>query len=708
MQHRRHLLAIALSTACGTAAGQNTGPIEEILVYGTQGARDSVTGSRLDLTLLETPATVDVIDGAAIRARVDLSVIEAATRSAGFTNESNPGNGNSSIAARGFSGQGAVTKLYDGTNYYTAAGTITFPFDTWGVERIEVLKGPSSVLYGEGGIGGAINVIPRKPERDRSGQVRVLLGENDTTFVGLDLTGPLSDSFSYRLDYSNSRSDNWTFNGDSEAEMFSAALRWDVTEDLALSARLDIGEQSPMRYFGVPVAERDGFYGDFVPGTFSGGFIEDFAESNFNVSDSVLNYEDDAIRLEADWSATDNVSLQVDLFQLTSDRFWQNSETYFLEGTTVLERGDPLVLGHDIEHTGLRTNLVFAPTGGAFRASVGVEMNEISFERPTNFGGAHNPTGITFDETDIVNPRNFQPGVFTDITGTPAPPIVLDNYSDVSQYAVFGEAQFNLGDRFALVAALRYDDYDTTYVRVARPPVLNQQVDDLTGRIGFVFDVSEQTALYAQYGTGSTHPSGTVVNVAAFNREADMIESEQIELGIKHQVENSGVTFNAALFDITRNNLVIDDPSSGNPNDFIVVAEQTSQGVEIGLTWTATESFQAYGNAALLSAETGSGSTPTFVPEETLNVGFAWHIVEVFRIITDLRYVGEQVVGYPTPIPSYTVIDASANWDLNEKLGLLLKVDNVLDELYASGTYLEDQWMVGRPRTLSVAFDYRF
>ena len=187
MQHEKKILALAVFTACGghTSAGfaqttgTNNGNVEELIVFGTQGARESTTGSRLDLTVLETPATVDIIDGDAIRARIDTNVLDAATRSAGFTNEANPGNGSSSIAARGFNGQGAVTKLYDGTNYYNAASTVTFPFDTWSVERVEVLKGPSSVLYGEGGIGGAINVIPRAPQREQSGDVRLILGEDE-------------------------------------------------------------------------------------------------------------------------------------------------------------------------------------------------------------------------------------------------------------------------------------------------------------------------------------------------------------------------------------------------------------------------------------------------------------------------------------------------------------------------------------------------
>lgn len=704
---QKKTLALAVAAACGayvsTAAAQ---PVEELIVFGTQSAREASTGSRLNLTVLETPATVDIIDGDAIRARVDTSVMDAVTRSAGFTNEANPGNGGSSIAARGFTGQGSVTKLYDGVNYYTAAGTVTFPFDTWGVERIEVLKGPASVLYGEGGIGGAINIVPRKPQRERGGEARVLFGEDSTAFVGLDFTGPLSDSVAYRIDYSNSQSDNWVRNGDSEAEMFSAALRWDVTDDLVLSARYDRGDQSPMAYYGVPVAQRDGFYGDFVPGTFGGDFIEAFADSNFNVGDAELRFEDDSLRVEADWRVSSTVSLRAQLFQLNSDRYWRNAETYFLEGANVIERGDPLELGHEIEHTGLRASVLFAPAGDVVRFTVGFEMNDVSFERPTNFGGAHNPGGIDFEETDFVNPASFQPGTFAGIAG--AAPYVLDNYSDVDQYAIFGEALFKATDRLAIVAALRYDDYDTTYVRVARPPVFEQKVDDLTGRLGFVFDLADSTALYAQYARGSTHPTGTIVNVAGNNRAADMIETEQLEVGIKHQVEGTGLQFNAALFDITRNNLIIDDPNSSDPNDVFVVPEQTSQGVEVGFTYTATNAFQLYGNAAVLSAETNTGATPTFTPENTYNLGLAWAVADRVRVIADARYVGKRQTGYPTTIPAYTVVDASVRWDVSDAISLTLKADNLFDELYATAAYLEDQWLVGKPRTASVSFDYRF
>ncbi|MBT5032010.1 MAG: TonB-dependent receptor plug domain-containing protein, partial [Proteobacteria bacterium] len=403
------------------AQSGNSGAMEEISVFGQQLDSISGTGSRLDLSVMETPATVDIINGDSIRDRIDTSVLEAVTRSAGFTNESNPGNGGQSIAARGFRGQGSVTKLFDGTNYYTAAGTITFPFDTWGVERIEVLKGPSSVLYGEGGIGGAINVVPKVPEQEQGGQVRVSLGEDDTRFIGIDLTGGLTDTVAYRLDYSNGRSDNWIDNSDSKTEMLSVALKWDVSEDLSLTARYDYGDQSPMKYFGIPVVDGD--------------FAKQFLETNFNVGDAEVRYEDMAVRLKMDWTISDALSLQAEAYHLETERYWRNSEFYSLDAQTgLVDRFDPLELGHDMEHDGLRANFLLTNSLGnmALKSSFGFEINDISFSRPSNFGPA-NSNRVDFGaDFDTVDPANFVPGSLSSLTGAG---VQLDNVSDVDQLA---------------------------------------------------------------------------------------------------------------------------------------------------------------------------------------------------------------------------------------------------------------------------------
>jgi outer membrane receptor protein involved in Fe transport len=155
--------------------------------------RESPTGSRLGLTLLEIPAAVEVIPGEVIRERGDLTAQEAVTRATGITAAGTPGDGSSALVSRGFAGHSSVMQLYDGTRLYVGAGTMTFPTDTWLFDRIEVLRGPASVLYGEGAIGGAINYIPRQPLR--TGRVTDVLlsgGSDDTYRVGLNTTGPLA------------------------------------------------------------------------------------------------------------------------------------------------------------------------------------------------------------------------------------------------------------------------------------------------------------------------------------------------------------------------------------------------------------------------------------------------------------------------------------------------------------------------------------
>src|SRR5690606_10486784 len=146
--------------------------------------------SRLGITPLETPASVEMIDGELIRQRGDATIVEAITRATGLANDASPGDGGSSMSARGFVGHSSVMQLYDGTRLFVGAGTVTFPFDTWMAERIEVLRGPASVMYGQGAIGGVINVVPRKPS---------LEGPEGDLQVGSGTDGRLNGAVDFNL-----------------------------------------------------------------------------------------------------------------------------------------------------------------------------------------------------------------------------------------------------------------------------------------------------------------------------------------------------------------------------------------------------------------------------------------------------------------------------------------------------------------------------
>lgn len=548
------------------------------------------------------------------------------------------------------------------------------------------------MLYGEGGIGGAINVIPKTPEKERSGQVRVTAGEDDTTFVGIDLTGGLTDTLAYRLNYGSSRSDNGVKNGDSEADMLSLALRWEASENLIFSTRYDYADQEPMQYFGIPVVD-----GDFASG---------LEGANFNVGDADVSYQDQAVRFKVDWTISESISMVSEAYHLETKRFWKNAEYYSLASSSgLVDRFDPLVIGHDMEHNGLRINFVFDKQRNIsnLRSSFGFEINKIDFKRPSNFGpGNTNPIDWEND-VDTVDRNNFDPGTLSDLTDAD---VQLDNFSDVDQYAIFTESQLQVSEKLAIVVGLRYEDVETDYVRLGQDPIY-QTVDAITGRVGLIYDLNNSTALYSQYATGATHPSDSLVTASAANRKSDFIESEQLEVGIKQQLVDGQFEWTMALFDIVKNDLVEDDPDSGDPGDKVVIPEQTAKGVELGFKVYLNPYLQFYGNGSLLEADTDSGVAPNYIPEKTANLGVKWRAHEKVQWIADVRYVGERF--HPSiPIPSYTVLDTSIRLYLTDKASLTARVDNLTDEKYASASYYSSTWLIGKPRTISVSADYSF
>ena len=152
------------------------------------------TGSRLGLTALETPASIEVLEGETIRQRGDQSIADAASRATGITQTASAAGG--ALVARGFAGNTSVMRLYDGTRQYVSGGTVTFPFDPWQAERVEVLRGPASIMYGEGAIGGAINTVPKKPTRGAiSNEVRLAYGSQDTVRTAFGSGGAINEQW---------------------------------------------------------------------------------------------------------------------------------------------------------------------------------------------------------------------------------------------------------------------------------------------------------------------------------------------------------------------------------------------------------------------------------------------------------------------------------------------------------------------------------
>ena len=131
----------------------------EIIVKG-QGGVGSIrvgvrndAGSRLGLSALDTPASVGIITREEIATKGDYGALDTVTRAVGVSASASPGNGGTSISSRGFNGHNSTVYTYDGTRMYITAGTVTFPADTWTLERVEVHRGAGSGITGVGALG---------------------------------------------------------------------------------------------------------------------------------------------------------------------------------------------------------------------------------------------------------------------------------------------------------------------------------------------------------------------------------------------------------------------------------------------------------------------------------------------------------------------------------------------------------------------------
>ena len=439
------------------------------------------------MTPLETPASVEIIPGVTIQERRQTSVSQAVTQNAtGFTSSASPGNGDTGLATRGFNGHGSVMQLYDGTRLYVGAGTVTFPFDTWSAERIEVLRGPASVLYGEGAIGGVINVVPKKPTEYFTNEALVAIGTDATRRFGVGSGGPISDQLAYRIDASGVQSDGWMDNehGEFSSLALSGAVSYKPIKDLKLTVSHDQAYRAPVSYWGTPLIN---------------GVIPDSIRfKSFNVQDNHTNFVDSWTQLKTEWTPTKWFSLNNIAYRLATDRHWHNVETYDFQesgpNAGKVRRTSYTEVDHDQEQYGNRMDATLrANLGGGVKNElvVGFDVNRITFLSTSNSGAMPVPEFY-------VDPYNPEPGWFKS-----NPPGMGPRTSTVTrQYSLFAEDRLELSKELALVAGIRLDKpaLDRWDCSPAAMCARNSRIRPW--RVGAVFTPIKDLAFYGQYSTG--------------------------------------------------------------------------------------------------------------------------------------------------------------------------------------------------------------
>ncbi|RYE72816.1 MAG: TonB-dependent receptor, partial [Oxalobacteraceae bacterium] len=577
--------------------------------------RSSAAG-RIPLTSLETPASVAVLSGEAIREWGYDTINEAHTRAPGISAAPHNGNGNSALSTRGFYGASAIAQLYDGVQLINAGSVNGFPFDPWNVERIEILYGPASVLYGAGAVGGALNVIGKKPDPEAFlNQGRLSYGSFNTVRAALDSTGPLNSWLSYRVTASYMTSDHWVENADASSLALSAALRADIDDTLSISFFQDFGDQRPSTYEGTP--------------TLQGEILPELRYKNYNFEDARVQFREHRSRLNASWAPSDNLTVVADGYYADFSRqyrymynFTYLPATQQVRRTTFREIDSPQYQAGGTVH-----GLWKADLGGDARNEfvAGGSYGHSLYKRSDNTVAGYNG-GLS-----IVDALSFEQGSFFD-SGAPRSRPQYD--VTIEQTGLFLQDRMILSDSLSLVSGFRWDRYSILHDEYATDVQTSGEMEGTSYNFGVVFQPMSGTSLYAQYARG-VDPVTSLGSASPSNFVFDLSPGRQIEAGIKQVLWNGKLEWTLAAYQIVKKGLLTPSAAAGGATE--QVGQQSSRGIEASFALKATDTLLIEANGTILDAKfddffSGSGNNlvslegnvPQWVPESTANLRVKW------------------------------------------------------------------------------------
>jgi iron complex outermembrane receptor protein len=642
--------------------GPNTPPVDVVLAVGrvttavtVEATAGKATATRLPVPDADVPAQVSTIPSELIRQQGVNSIGDALKNASGVQ----------SIRWYGVYEQYTVRGFFDadrdgfnvvlldgmrrgGNRYGTQANN---------VDAVEVLKGPSSILYGRGAVGGSINIIRKKPQVVRSGEVLYRGGRFNTHQVALGNTGPVGNSnrLLYRVDTSFEASDGWRNAG---ADRFNVApsLTWLVND----RSRLTLHQ----------VFVRDRFDGD-------GGVPLNIVELPSFRRDARFSLPQDRVLVEdsqtqalfnagfgRNWEFRNSVSLQ-----RTSDKYFVTEGVYGSPEENLVYR-EPLDFHHIRRPVQNQSEVVGRLEGfGTHNLLVGYEYYRDKYRTEVTAGD--DPDCIcgywylTIAPMDITTMRETQGPLDIDT-------VARTTYVNDRTNSYYVQDQIDIAPKVKVNLGYRADDYKRSVDRVGGLPFRPQRRDQTAHsyRAGLVVAPRYDQQLYV-----ATSSSFTPVNtVPADGSQLDPSTARNFEVGHRWQGLNGRVDTTAAFYYTVRNNVTVQQ----SVISFIQVGEQRSKGFDFDLNTdlgNQTSLIFNYGFAAPKFADDPnlSGKTPRFAPKHNVNMWLRKDLRGGLNAAFGFRYLSQQftdnantltldsyglaaaAVGYRTPKWDWTV-----------------------------------------------------
>ncbi|NJR52470.1 MAG: TonB-dependent siderophore receptor [Leptolyngbyaceae cyanobacterium CSU_1_3] len=651
-------------------------------------------GTRTDTPLRDIPQSIQVIPQQVLQDQNVTDLGEALRNVPGASLENAARSFiQSSFTLRGFPAGGDV--LWNGWRENPGAGIVGF--DAAAIERIEVIKGPASVLYGQGGLAGTVNYVTKQPLREPYYALEASAGSFNFYRGAIDLSGPLNDSKTvlYRLNLAAQTTESFFDFFDGQRYFVAPTPTFQISDrtKLTLAAAYLARPQSSNQGYGLPAE------GTALPNP--NGKIP--RNRSIGEPDDLENSYSTRVGYDLEHCFSDNWQIRNAFRYTQSDlrrRFYFG--TALAEDNRTLSRRYNELTEYSNRFFNSDTYVVGKFSTGSIRhqvvAGINVTRNELdlaSFNREAA-------------SIDLFNPVYGQPlGTLIDEG---------DSFSRADALGIYVQDQITLAKNLKLLLGGRFD----TFSQIDRDQLSNTETSQsgnaFSPRVGIVYQPIQPISLYASYSRSFTPTIGIGFDGDVFQPE----RGTQYEVGIKADLNNR-LSATLAFYDLTKSNVLTEDTRPGVPlGEFsIQLGEQRSRGVELTLQGEILPGWNIIAGYAHTDAKVTKDNTlpvglrSTGVPENTFNL---WTSYEIQRGVlkgfgggVGLFFVGEQQGDFNNTfqIPSYLRTDAAIFYK-RDRFRAALNFRNLFDVDYIETAFARTRVYRGDPFTVQGTISYEF
>ncbi|MBW4447045.1 MAG: TonB-dependent receptor [Spirirestis rafaelensis WJT71-NPBG6] len=671
-------------------------PIELVVTGEEDGyfVPNATTGTRTDTPIRDIPFSIQVVPQQILKDQQVQRVSDALRNVPGVQSDFSPRSIFEFYTIRGFGGFSrniAVNGLQEGQ----FAGV---PLGVGNIERIEVLKGPGGALFSQGTPGGTINVITKQPSSTPFYNVEASFGSFNTYSGLIDLSGPLDEKKNvlYRFNAYGFSSDTFVDKFDIKRYSFAPAisLRLGENTQLTLQAEYNTFEQPNDR--GLPAQ------GTVLPNRNGklpiSRYLGEPSIDSVELSTTRIGYNLEH-RFDKNWQIRN-------AFRASYRKQPQNSLFYdeLQEDQRTLNRALIIARDQEGENYILNTDVV-----GDFKTGSINHKLLLGFDLSTNSDRPGTYRERSLSPIDIFNPvysRNNAGPVIDEFTPS-------STVTDV--YGIYLQDQITLVDNLKLLLGGRFDWVEQRLKDGSGAVTSSQNNSAFSPRVGIVYQPIAPISVYASYSRSFRQVIGTAFDESLFEPE----RSTQYEVGVKADLSDR-LAATLAYFDITRSNVLTDDPNDASGRFSIQTGEQKSQGIELEITGEILPGWKIVAGYAYTDARVTQDTNPNLQDNQLNNSakhGFnLWTTYEIQRgslqglgFGLGMFYVGERQgnLSNTFTLPSYLRTDAAVFYNQGP-FRAAVNIKNLFDIRYFETASNILSVFPGEPLTVVGSVSWRF